>query len=176
MTAQLALVINSTAAPSRNATTAARAVASLRDIVASLDEVLASLDPDPADGSACPQPLAAVQGYLLDAQRITEEAGLGLLHRVLARALAFVVRLRSGKTEWSLMAKLAVEELVSVVDMVLDVVELVNEDSGCRHEERVTFRILASVAPQVLTDVDGMDFRQIRFHQVAGGGRALKAG
>jgi hypothetical protein len=141
----------------------------MRSSVASLDDVFSSFQQDPGDAAACPDGLVSVQTHFAACRSAADSAGLAMVSRVVLRALAFVERLRRGQAVWSLTAKLALEELVTVVDMILDVVELVGTDSGCRQDERVSFRILASVAPQVLTEVDGMDFRQIRFHQAATG-------
>lgn len=152
----------------------ASAVSILRGIVASLDNVLDSFEQDPGDAAPCPEGMTSVQTHLAAGRVVADSAGLLLLGRVLVRAVTLVERIQLGQADWSLMGKLALEELISVVDMILDVVELVGMDSACRYEERVSFRILASVAPQVLTDIDGMDFRQIRFHQAAPGGRLLR--
>jgi hypothetical protein len=147
----------------------ALAVPVLRGIVAALDQVFESLERDPGDLAPCPPALANVQTQLCACRSATDSAGLTLLGRVVSRALALVERMRAGHIAWSLHGKLALEELTTVVDLVVDVVELVGTDSGCRNEERVSFRILASVAPSVLTEVDGMDLRQIRFHQAVSG-------
>jgi hypothetical protein len=152
----------------------ALAIPVLRSSVAALDALLASFEPDPGDSAPCPAGIAQVLTQLGACAAAADSAGLGLLGRVVARGSALAERIRFGQTDWSLMTKLALEELITVIDMVVDVVELVATDSGCRNEERISLRILASVAPQVLTDVDHMDFREIRFHQAASGTHLLR--
>jgi hypothetical protein len=165
-----------TSAPPRraNAERVAAAVAVLRHVVGSLDEVFAEFDPAPPDDSSCPEGLTRVKAFLVACRTEADGAGLLLLSRVVARTVALVDRIRCGHASWSLVGKLALEDLVTVIDMVLDVVELVGVDSGCRQEERVSLRILATVAPQVLVEVDGLDFREIRFHQASGGQRQVR--
>lgn len=153
----------------------AAAVVVLREVVGSLDRLLAALEPEPPEGSRCPEALDLVKAHLGACRFQADNSGLLLLSRVAARSAALAERFRSGQLEWNLVGKLALEELVTVVDMILDVVELVGVDSGCRQEERISLRILASIAPQVLAEVDGMDFREIRFHQASAGKRVLRA-
>lgn len=143
----------------------ALAIPVLRGVIAALDQVFTSFAPQPEEGSRPPAGLALVQVHLAACRAAADSAGLALLGRIVARTAGLTERLRSGYTDWGLVAKLALEELVTVFDMVVDVVELVGTDSGCRHEERVSLRIIASVAPQVLVEVDALDFREIRFHQ-----------
>jgi hypothetical protein len=147
--------------------TAERAdVATLRGMIARLDSTFEKLARDPGD-SACPTELAEFADELRAFQQVARAQELSLLGRIVARQLAFVERLLGERAPVCLLAKLALEELLTVFDMVLDVVELVGSDSGCRHEERLSLRILASVAPQILAEVDGSTFREIRFHQVS---------
>jgi hypothetical protein len=142
-------------------------VGELRFAIGELDALLAGLPQNPVDGARCPAALSDVGDRLVALQSSPNAAGFALTRRVVARADALVSKLQKGTTRWELLSKLAVEELVSVLDMLTDVIELVGTDSGCRHEERISLRILASVAPQVLADVDAMSFREIRFHQAS---------
>jgi hypothetical protein len=142
-------------------------LAALRRMIAQLDRNFERLALDPGENSPCPAEIAEIAENLRAFQGLARHAELSLLGRIVTRQVAFTERLMAAKSPWGLLAKLALEELVTVLDMVLDVVELVGSDSGCRHEERFSFRILASVAPQILAEVDGMTFREIRFHQVS---------
>jgi hypothetical protein len=143
-------------------------VAQLRFAIAELDALLGALPANPAEGARCPAAFGDIAECLLSLQTSLAKTEYSLTRRVVARASALVTRLQNNTTRWELLSKLAVEELVSVLDLLTDVIELVGTDSGCRHEERVSFRILASVAPQVLADLDAMSFREIRFHQASG--------
>jgi hypothetical protein len=145
----------------------AKFVVELRFAVTELDALLGALPPNPAEGARCPAALSDVADRLSSLETSPNAAEFLLTRRVMTRTSALVTRLQRGATPWELLSKLAVEELVSVLDLLTDVIELVGTDSGCRQEERVSLRILASVAPQVLAEIDAMSFREIRFHQAS---------
>jgi hypothetical protein len=141
--------------------------AHLREVIRVLDDLLESVDPFPKEGDPCPRQIEAVERELTSLGWVLRSSKLTLLGRVVERTRAFAARLVRGTASWHHMSKLGLEELISVVDMVVDVVELVNTDSGCRHEERISFRILADVDPPVLAQVDALNLAEIRFHQAS---------